>query len=138
MLEGLVSLFTDGRGGDLIVSAENIIAEYERYAELSVEERYIMGERAQRGERAERMNADASIFLSGFKTKTDDPFGELRLALTEYNRLTAEIVAKRKELERLESQISLGEGSQRDAMNKISEIDAKRRETEERIAYEVR
>jgi hypothetical protein len=80
------------------------------------------------------MRADASLFLSGFKTKTDDPFGELRLALTEYNRLTAEIVAKRNGLERLESQISLGEGSQRDAMAKISAIDANRRETEEKIA----
>ena len=134
VLEGLVTLFTDGRGGDLVLSAEHIIAEYERYAELSVAERYIMGERVQRGERAQRMNADATLFLSGFKTKTDDPFGELRQALTEYNRLTAEIVAKRNEIEKLESRISLGEGTQRDAMNKIAEIDTKRRETEECIA----
>ena len=134
VLEGLVTIFTDGRGGDLVLSAEHIIAEYERYAELSVAERYIMGERVQRGERAQRMNADATLFLSGFKTKTDDPFGELRQALTEYNRLTAEIVAKRNEIEKLESRISLGEGTQRDAMNKIAEIDTKRRETEERIA----
>ena len=133
-LEALVSLFSDSRGSDLIGSAEAIIAEYERYAELSVAERYIMGERAQRSERAQRMSDESARFLSRFKTKTNDPFTELRQALTEYNRLTAEIVTKRDELERLENQMSLGEGSHREAMDQVAEIDARRRETEGKIA----
>ena len=134
VLFGLVNLFTDGQGGDLILSAKQIIDEYERYAELSVAERYIMGERAVRGERAQRMNEEAAKFLASFKTKTDSPFTELREALTEYNRLTAEIVAKRDELARLESQMSLGEGNHRVAMERVGEIDRLRRENEEKIA----
>ena len=134
VIEGLVNLFPDGRGGDLVISCENIIKEYERYAELSVAERYIMGDRIAKGERAERMSLEAEKYLSQFKTKTNDPFGELRQALTEYNRLTSVIVAKRDEMARLESLNSLGESTHRQAMAEVSDIDIKRRANEEKIA----
>lgn len=134
VLEGLVSLFTDGRGGDLVRSAENIIAEFERYAELSVAERYIMGERRVRGERAEKMSGEAMLFLSRFDTKTSDPFGELRQALTEYNRLSAEILARQDQLARLENQKNLGESNHKLAMAEVADIDVRRRQNEEAIA----
>lgn len=135
VIEGLVNLFPDGRGSDLVLSCENIIKEYERYAELSVAERYIMGDRIAKGERAERMNLEAEKFIAQFKTRTNDPFGELRAALTEYNRLTSVIVAKRDEMARLDSLNSLGESTHRQAMAEVSDIDARRRANEEKIAH---
>ncbi len=130
----LVALFPEKAGSDPLAAAESIIKEYDRYAALAVAERYILSDRAARIEKAERLRAESEAFLARFKTKTADPFGELRRALTEYDRLTAEIVAKRDELARLESLYTMGEGSQRKAEEELRLLDRKRQENEALIA----
>ena len=133
-LEKLVALFPDKMGMEIIAAAEGIIAEYDRYTELAVAERYMMGERTALIEKSERLKGEVREFLSRYKTKTDDPFGELRRALTEYDRLTAEIVAKRDEMARLESLYKMGEGSQQIAKAELDALDKKRQENEMLIA----
>ena len=130
----LVALFPDKSGMEILYSAEGIIAEYDRYTELAVTERYKTGERASQIEKAERLRGEVDEFLGKYKTRTDDPFGELRRALTEYDRLTADIVAKRSEMERLESLYRMGEGSQQMAKAELEMLDKKRQENEMHIA----
>ena len=133
-LERLVALFPDKMGMEILTAAEGIVAEYDRYTELAVAERYMMGERTALIEKADRLKGEVREFLSRYKTKTDDPFGELRRALTEYDRLTAEIVAKRDEMARLESLYKMGEGSQQIAKAELDALDKKRQENEMLIA----
>ena len=133
-LARLVAYFPEKGGMDIVAAAESIIAEYDRYTELAVAERYKMNERTALIEKADRLRGEVRVFLDRYKTKTDDPFGELRRALTEYDRLTAEIVAKRDEMARLESLYKLGEGSQQIAKAELDALDKKRQENEMLIA----
>ena len=105
---------------------EKIISEYEEYSALSTAEKYINAEKNERLARAQKLKAEAEEFLKGFNTKTTDPFRELREALTEYNRLTAEIGAKQTELEKLEAQSRLDEDKRRIATAELSELEEKR------------
>ncbi len=130
----LVELFPEHLGKDSIASAQTIIKEYDRYAEMAVAERYMMGDRAARAERAAKLEAEASAFIRRFRTRTQDPFGELRYALTEYERLTAEIVAKRDEITKLESLNSFGESEYKRALADIEQLDKKRAENEAIVA----
>ena len=133
-IRALVGLFPEKITEDPIVAAEGIIAEYDKYAELTVAERFMAGERRSRLERAARLDAESKIFIAKFKTKTSDPFGELRRALNEYDRLTAEIVARREEMARLESSRSGGDDIQKAAEDELNLLDVKRRENEATIA----
>ena len=133
-VERLVALFPDKMGMEIVAAAEIIIAEYDRYTELAVAERYMMGERSAMTQKAERMRAEANAFLAKYKTRTEDPFGELRRALTEYDRLTADILAKRDEMTRLESLYKMGEGSQQMAKAELEALDKQRQENETLIA----
>ncbi len=130
----LVELFPEHLGKDSIASAQTIIKEYDRYAEMAVAERYMMGDRTARAERAAKLEAEASAFIRRFRTRTQDPFGELRYALTEYERLTAEIVAKRDEITKLESLHSFGESEYKRALADIEQLDKKRAENEAIVA----
>lgn len=134
VIESLVMLFPLGCVGELITDAENIIKEYDRYSELALKERYLLGERTSRVEKAERLRLESESFLKRFKIKTSDPFGELRRALTEYDRLTAELVARRNEMARLESLYAMGESSQRMAEEELKTLDRRRQENEELVA----
>ena len=134
VLRELILLLPKNAGGDIITAAEGIIAEYDRYASLAVAERYIRNDRTARFERAKRLRAEADAFLARFKLISTDPFGELRRALTEYDRLSAEILAKQKEIERLESLHTMGEGGQRRAELELAELDKRRQENDELIA----
>ncbi len=133
-LSSLVRLFPEMHGGNTVSDAERIVKEYTRYAELAVAERYMSGDRTARYERAKKLKAEANEFVSRYKTRTSDPFGELRYALTEYERLTAELVAKRDELARLENLNSIGEGGHKKAVADIEMLDRKRQENENLIA----
>ncbi|MBR5144889.1 MAG: AAA family ATPase, partial [Clostridia bacterium] len=134
LIDGVVSLFPEYAGKDRLASAKSIIAEYDRYAEMAVEERFVMSDRTSKLERAEMLRREAMTFLARFRTKTDDPFGELRRALTEYDRLTSEIVAKRDEMARLESLYTMGESNQRKAEDELKLLDKKRQENEALVA----
>ena len=134
ILRETVALFPDTRCIDDLDGCEKIIAEYEKYAELAVAERYIMGDRAARAERAQNLRREAMDFVARFHTRTTSPFSELRDGLTEYNRLTSEIVAKRDEIERLQNLYTVGEGNQQKARADVEMIDRKRRDNDEKIA----
>ncbi|MBQ8413851.1 MAG: AAA family ATPase [Clostridia bacterium] len=133
-LNAFIALFPEKSGLEIIGAAEDIIREYDRYAELAVAERYILGDRTARLEKAEKLRGEAAAFLARFRTKTQDPFGELRRALTEHDRLTTEIVAKRDEMLKLESLYTMGEGSQKKAEEELKLLDKRRQENEALIA----
>lgn len=133
-IECLASLFPEYISVSKTEAAERIIKEYDKYAELMLAERYIRGDRAARAERAEKLRDEAERFLEKYKTRTADPFGELRASLTEYNRLTAEIVAKRDELARLESQNRLGEDNHKRTISEIEAIDKRLAANDELVA----
>ena len=134
IIKSLAMLFPENYGRDPVSAAERIIKEYDRYAEMAVAERYMLGDRKARSEKATRLRAEADAFLLRFKTKTADPFGELRRALTEYDRLTAEIVAKRDEMAKLESLYTMGEGNQKRAEEELRALDQRRQENEALVA----
>ena len=133
-LKAFVQLFPEAMSDDTVRAAERIIKDYDRYAELAVAERYMRGDRAARSERAERLKAESDAFVRQFKTRTQDPFGELRAALTEYERLTAELVAKRDEMANIESLNKIGESSQMKAAMDIESLDKQRNENEALVA----
>ena len=113
---------------------EEIIAKYERYRSILVAEQYMQGERAAKLERARVLKSEAERFLARFNTLSDDPFTELRRALTEFNMLSSEILSKRSEIEHLASMHSLGEGAERKAELSLEEVDLRRHRLEERAA----
>ena len=119
---------------DRIFSAKEIIKQYDRYTELTLAERYFRTDRTARIERAERLKKEADLFLAKYKTKTDDPFSEINSALTEYNRLTAEIVAKRDEIAKLESQNRLGEDTHKRTLMDIEALDKRQAGNDDLIA----
>ncbi|MBR3876139.1 MAG: AAA family ATPase [Clostridia bacterium] len=131
---GLASIFPEYYGRDPVAAAEGIIRDFDKYAEMAVAERYMTGDRTARAARAERLAAEANAFVARFRTRTQDPFGEMRYALTEYERLTAEIVAKRDEIARLESLHTIGEGNQQKAAMEIEQLDRRRQENEKLVA----
>ena len=130
----LVALFPDKDGMEILDAAEGIIAEYDRYTELTVAERYKTNERTSQINKADRLMREVREFLGRYNIRTEDPFGELRRALTEYDRLTADIVAKRDEMAKLESLHKMGEGSQQLAKAELASLDKKREENEMLIA----
>ena len=134
VIGGLVGKFPEYYGRDPVAAAEEIIRDFDKYAEMAVAERYMTGDRTARAARAERLAAEANAFVARFRTKTQDPFGEMRYALTEYERLTAEIVAKRDEIARLESLHTIGEGNQQKAAMEIEQLDRRRQENEKLVA----
>lgn len=114
--------------------AEDIIKAYDRYTELALAERYIRVDKEAKIQRAEQLKKETEDFLRKYKTLTADPFSELRASLTEYDRLTAEIVAKRDELERLESQNRLGEDNHKRTLAEIEAVNKKQSENDALIA----
>ena len=134
IIESLAAIFPEYNSGSKTDAAERIIKDYDKYAELALAERYIRGDRTARAERAERLKKEADSFLEKYKTETADPFGELRASLTEYNRLTAEIVARRDEIARLESQNRLGEDNHKRTLSDIEVIDRRLAANDELVA----
>ncbi|MBQ7327305.1 MAG: AAA family ATPase [Clostridia bacterium] len=134
VIGGLAGIFPEYYGREPVAAAEEIIHDFDKYAEMAVAERYMTGDRTARAARAERLAAEANAFVARFRTKTQDPFGEMRYALTEYERLTAEIVAKRDEIARLESLHTIGEGNQQKAAMEIEQLDRRRQENEKLVA----
>lgn len=129
----LVALFPERYGNEPVAAAEAIIRDYDKYAEMAVAERYMAGDRATKSERAARLQAEVSAFVARFRTKSAYPFEELRNALNEYQRLKAEIDAKRASIVELESLYKMGEGNQKRAMAEIEELDRRRTENEAKV-----
>ena len=114
--------------------AKEIIQKHEKLLALAMADKYMSGNRAQRAERALKLSSEANSFLAGFKTVSEDPFTEIRRALSEYMRLTADIVAKREELDGYRSRHVIGEGEERMATLSVADIDRKRAELDSKIA----
>lgn len=116
------------------MTAEEVINAYDRYVELTVAEKYVASDRSRRTERAKQLQDEVNAFIGRFRLKTNDPFGELRSALNEYDRLSAEISARRAEMAKLQSLHAIGEGDQRMAEEDLRAIDRQRIEKDELIA----
>lgn len=134
VISDFVKLFPDCYNENPLVAAERIIKEYDRYADLAVAERYISSDRATRLETAKKLEDEVNRFLKHYKLYSTDPFGELRYFLTEYERLTTELVEKRDKLVKTESLFRIGEGNQKEALADIAVLDKKRQENENLIA----
>ena len=148
-MKRLIAIFTHGADSEAIEvarerieefesmfsgRAEDILKEYDRYTDLAMAHRFALTDRNARNEKAERLNNEANAFLAKYKTVSDNPFDELRAKLNEYQRISADISAKRRELVRLESIFTTGENGQRQAQADIKMLDIKRMENEELVA----
>ena len=134
IVDYIVSLFGNKNAVDKLAETEAIIAKYDRYSELAVAERFLAGDRNAKIEKARQLKAEAEEFLQKYKVKTDNPFEELRSALNEYNRLTAEMVTRRAEINKMESLYAFGEGSQRKAELDVEALDNQRAENEATVS----
>lgn len=111
-----------------------IIEDYDRYASLALKERYVMGEREERRKRGESLYKEVQEFLGKYDTRTADPIGELRQGLTEYDRLTSEITARRSEIARLENRSKLGEDDHKRAIDELDALERRRVENDRLLA----
>lgn len=119
---------------DLVAFAKETIEKHEKLLALAMADKYMSGNRAARAERALKLSGEVKEFLVGIKTVSDDPFAEIRRALSEYMRLTADIVAKREEIASYQSRHVIGEGEERMATLDVSEIDRQRFQLDGKIA----
>ena len=119
---------------NLELFTKEIAAKHEKLLALAMADKYMSGNRAQRAERALNLSSEVKAFLAGFKTVSEDPFTEIRRALSEYTRLTEDIVAKREELASYESRHVIGEGEERMATLSVVDIDRQRAELDTKIA----
>lgn len=113
---------------------KEVIEKHEKLLALAMADKYMSGSRAARAERSLRLSAEVKEFLQGFKVVSNDPFNEIRRALSEYMRLTADIVAKREEIASYQSRHVIGEGEEQMATLDISEIDRQRAMLDGKIA----
>lgn len=134
LISDVVARFPEYIKSDLLTSADEIVKEYSMCCFKSAAQKMIIASLGDKEERATTLMREAEHFLSRFKTKTDDPFTELREALTEYQLITKEIVAKRDELEKLQSLIAIGEDSRRVAASEIDSIDRMIQENDNALA----
>ena len=111
--------FLFGRGENLFSDVADILAKYERFKELLAIEKYKAQSRARAEIELAERESEVAKFLQGFKTTSQDPIEEVRAALTEYTRLSDDIVAKRRDLENLSS----GHKTSEDASERIRSAD---------------
>ena len=111
--------FLFGRGESLFSDVADILAKYERYKELLAIEKYKAQNRARAELELAEREAEVSRFLQGFKASSADPIEEVRAALSEYVRLSDDIVAKRRDLENLSS----GHKTAEDSVERIRSAD---------------
>lgn len=136
-LEDEIEIFVvrfGSRGTSALNKAEEIIKKYDELSALEEAQKYISENRADVAKRAEILAAEARAFLVRFRTKTSDPFSELRANLTEYNRLCAEISSRTQELNELKNRHALGEDDVKKAKEELVEIDRQRFALEDKVA----
>lgn len=136
-LEDEIEIFVvrfGSRGTNLLNRAEEIIKRYDELSALEEAQKYISENRADVARRAEILAGEARAFLLRFRTKTADPFSELRANLTEYNRLCAEISSRTQELNELKNRHALGEDDVKKAKEELVEIDRQRFALEDKVA----
>ncbi len=101
VLDHFVFLFD--KGTDTLSAADEILEKYDKLKELTAIERY----KAQTREKSKydivRLETELKRFTERFNCKTRDPIEEVRAALNEYNRLSADIVDRNKDIESLTS-----------------------------------
>ncbi len=123
-----------GEMGDALAATEGIIEKHSRLTALAMADRYLNEGRAERVAKVKRLTEEVENFISAFKVVGDDPFGQIRMALTEYNRLNSDIAEKQIELERFRTLHHIGEGDERQAVLSVDSIDAKRKSLDEQLA----
>ena len=123
-----------GENGDIIAATEGILEKHSRLTALAMADKYLNDGRTERAARAKRLTEEAERFISAFKVSGDDPFGQIRTSLTEYNRLNSDIAEKQIELERFRTLHHIGEGEKKQAALSVESIDAKRRMLDDQLA----
>lgn len=111
-----------------------ILEKHERYTELLLEEKYHSGGNNEKLIRANRLRNEAESFVAKFKTTSDDPYTEIRRALTEYNMISSEVLSKRNDIEHFSSLHLLGEDAESRAVTSLEEVNEQRRTLEEKAA----
>ncbi len=101
ILTDFASLF--GKRTNVFNDIGEILEKYERLKELSAVERYKSEIAAKAADELKYKSYELDAFLKSFKCRTDDPLQETAVALAEYNRLAADIVERRRDLENLTS-----------------------------------
>lgn len=142
-IAAFVCKFTTRGGIDLENLARELVADCER---LDYLESRLGGNKSSDSIKAEAQKTLSQIAdkLAYYDLKTDDPFGEVKAMLSEYSRLTAEIVSKRNYLEKLSS-VGIVDtentesengaelvGLRREAERRLSDIDGERGALERR------
>ena len=98
LLDQFIEAFSDEKCYDKFAFLDGIFRKYERYIALSQSVKYKTAGRLEASAEAERLRNESLKFLSRFPTTVEDPFDEIRRALSEYTRLTENIISRRKEL----------------------------------------
>ena len=114
--------------------AKEVTEKHEKLLALAMADKYMSTNKAAKAERASILSAEVNAFLHGFNTVSEDPFTEIRYALSEYMRLSADIVAKREEIASYQSRHVIGEGEERMAALDVTQIDLKCAELDKKIA----
>lgn len=92
-----------GLGSRPMADVEQILAQYEKYKELLVVARYKEQTRTKAEYELREREKELSLFIGGFKFKSENPVEEIRSGLKEYTRLQDIIVAKRTDIVNLSS-----------------------------------
>ena len=131
-ISAFVSKFSENTA-DPYTEAAKISEQYRRYSELTVVEKYKEETRAESRIRLELLERDTAEFLSKFAPLGDEPFTKLRAALTEYNRLTEDIVTRRRDITNISSKQLTGEDDS-PSHRSVEEIGLAAREISESIS----
>ncbi len=90
--------FLFGEEGDPIAAVSEILAKYEKFCELSAVEKYKSERKGTAAIELRVAEESLAKFISGFKYTTENPIEEASALLAEYNRLSAEIIERHKDI----------------------------------------
>ena len=109
LCEALLSLGYTKERYEVCEFAESFISDYEKYTENKRIDSYRKEAAARDAEQAKALRDEVNKFLFGIKITSDDPFGQIRSALTEYMRSAEQISAIRRESESYKALHGVGE-----------------------------
>lgn len=94
---------------DIIASAARILEKYRRYTELCAVERYKEQTRKDAQNRIVLLEGEINTFISRFEPLGDEPLAKIRSLISEYARLSDEIVTRRRDITNISSKQLIGE-----------------------------
>ncbi len=119
---------------DCVRDARKILEKYAELTALAAANKYIKENKEKALQRAALLKQEVDAFLSRFRLSGYEPFSELRQALTDYNRVSGEILSKEAELTDLRGKRAIGEDGVKDAKEELVQIDRQRVALNERLS----